>query len=86
MAVDAMVTSGVPMTGSASQSGFGLVITELEGHRRIWHGGVTTGFRAILEHFHDDDLTIAVLTNYHGGGMVRLIEAVTRVALRVREQ
>ena len=73
------------MPGSANQSGFGFVITQFEGHRRIWHSGNITGFRAILEHYPDDDLTIAVLTNYHGGGMVHLIEAVTRVALGMRE-
>jgi CubicO group peptidase (beta-lactamase class C family) len=82
--LDAMTTPARLNDGSAIRYGYGLVIGDLEGHRRIWHGGSINGFTAALDHFPDDDLTVAILVNSPGGNMGRLVGAVTRAALGLR--
>ena len=80
--LDAMTTPARLNDGSAIRYGYGLVIGDLEGHRRVWHGGSINGFTAALDHFPDDDLTVAILVNSPGGNMGRLVGAITGVALR----
>jgi CubicO group peptidase (beta-lactamase class C family) len=78
---DAMTTPARLNDGSTIRYGFGLIIGNLDGHRRLWHGGSINGFTAALEHFPDDELTVAVLVNSPGRNMGRLVETITRVAL-----
>lgn len=49
--------------GSESDYGFGWGVDELEGHRRLAHGGAWVGFRTRIERFPERGLTIAVLSN-----------------------
>jgi CubicO group peptidase (beta-lactamase class C family) len=52
--------------GSEVGYGYGLMISKLDGHRRIAHGGGINGFRTTLAHYPDDDLIVTVLINADG--------------------
>jgi CubicO group peptidase (beta-lactamase class C family) len=43
--------------------GFGWFLDPWRGRRRMWHHGDTIGFRAAVERFPDDGLTVVVLAN-----------------------
>lgn len=49
--------------GKAVSYGFGWFLDPYEGHSRMWHTGSTMGFRAIIERFTANNLTIIVLCN-----------------------
>ena len=54
-----------PMTltdGSATQYGFGWIVDDVRGHRRVHHGGTLPGFRAEYSRY-DDSLGVIVLVN-----------------------
>lgn len=61
--------------------GFGLVVTEVEGHRRLGHGGSINGFASHLAHYPDDDLTVAVLVNTRDAPAEQVGERIARKAL-----
>jgi D-alanyl-D-alanine carboxypeptidase len=61
--------------------GYGLVDGELDGWRRISHGGGIHGFNAALAHFPDADLTVVALVNLNGPGAGRTLEAAARAVL-----
>ena len=58
-----MSTPAVLPSGKATDYGFGLVIDEFEGHRRIQHGGGIFGFNSELLWLPDQDVHIAVISN-----------------------
>jgi len=76
-----MTTPAVLTTGDTTAYGYGLGLGELEGHRKISHGGGINGFTSAMAHYPDRDLTIAVLTNAEGGQPARIEEALARTAL-----
>ena len=47
--------------------GFGLVISDAHGHKRIDHGGGIEGFNTELAYYPDDDLAVIALANLNGG-------------------
>jgi CubicO group peptidase (beta-lactamase class C family) len=47
--------------------GFGWVITQFHGHKRIEHGGAWQGFTCDISRYPDDSLTVVVLTNLDAG-------------------
>ena len=47
--------------------GFGLFISNADGHKKIDHGGGIEGFNTYLGYYPDDRLTIVVLANLNGG-------------------
>lgn len=54
-----------PMTltdGSATEYGFGWIVDDVRGHRRVHHGGTLPGFRAEYSRY-DDSLGVIVLAN-----------------------
>jgi D-alanyl-D-alanine carboxypeptidase len=53
----------VDPTDSTARFGYGLVVGQLAGHRRIGHGGGINGFTAVVSDYPDDSLTVAVLVN-----------------------
>jgi CubicO group peptidase (beta-lactamase class C family) len=64
--------------------GFGLMISDLGGHRQVAHGGGINGFVASLATFPDDSLYVVVLTNVSGENarqMLTLAQALSRFAL-----
>ncbi|MGD2158040.1 MAG: serine hydrolase domain-containing protein, partial [Anaerolineales bacterium] len=43
--------------------GYGWFIGERLGHRAAGHGGTYTGFRALIEHYPDDEIAIIIMSN-----------------------
>ncbi|MEZ5331102.1 MAG: serine hydrolase domain-containing protein [Thermoanaerobaculia bacterium] len=61
--VEEMETPGTLTDGSSTGYGFGLVVGEHRGLRMISHGGAFVGFRAAMDRFPDQHLSVAVLCN-----------------------
>ncbi len=61
-----MTSPGTLNDGSALEYGYGLSLGDLEGHRRVAHGGGINGFTTMLARYPDDELAIVVLTNTPG--------------------
>ena len=64
--------------------GFGWMISAVNGHRLIEHGGGWQGFTCDIARFPDDRLTVVVLTNFAGaapGQMVHAIAALVSTSL-----
>jgi CubicO group peptidase (beta-lactamase class C family) len=49
--------------GTPADYGFGWFLNPWKGHARIWHYGETAGFRAAIQRFVNDGLTVIVLCN-----------------------
>lgn len=58
-----MTTPTVLSSGDTVGYGYGLFLGELNGHRKIFHGGRGFGFLGLVSHYPKDVLTIAVLMN-----------------------
>lgn len=62
--------------GSKNNYALGVFMDEAKGFSRIQHGGAIGGFRAYASHYPEEELSIAVLTNYsssNSGGIERAI-------------
>ncbi len=60
--------------GSINNYGFGVFMDDFKGYSKIQHGGAIGGFRAYSSHYPEEELSIAVLTNYsssNSGGIER---------------
>lgn len=80
-----LITPGTLNSGQPLTYGYGLAIGELEGNRRIAHGGGINGFNAYLSYYPDDDLTIAVLANTEGSNPGRIERRIARAVLKLPE-
>ncbi|MDE2953230.1 MAG: serine hydrolase, partial [Gemmatimonadota bacterium] len=58
-----MIEPGLLRNGKHTTYGYGFFMSNLNGHRKIEHGGTINGFRAQLSAYPDDDLTVTVLCN-----------------------
>lgn len=58
-----MTTPAVLPDGKDTGYGFGLMIDDFEGRRRISHGGGIFGFNSFLAWFPDEDVHLAVISN-----------------------
>ncbi|NRA93716.1 MAG: beta-lactamase family protein, partial [Psychroserpens sp.] len=64
---------------SKNNYAFGVIIDEVKGYQKIQHGGAIGGFRAYVSHYPEEELSIAVLTNYsssNSGGVERNIAGI----------
>jgi D-alanyl-D-alanine carboxypeptidase len=61
-----MITSTVPTGQGPQQYGFGLMVGEVNGVKRILHNGGIQGFNSVLITFPDDELHVAVISNSTG--------------------
>jgi len=52
-----------PQAGKPVLYGFGWFLDDYHGERRMWHYGETTGFRAAIDRFTNNKLTIVILCN-----------------------
>lgn len=60
--------------GSINNYAFGVFMDDFKGYSKIQHGGAIGGFRAYSSHYPEEELSIAVLTNYsssNSGGIER---------------
>jgi D-alanyl-D-alanine carboxypeptidase len=78
---EAMWTPMRLTTGVMSGYGFGWVLDSLDGHRRVQHGGSLPGFRAQMDRFPADSLTVIVLTNADGAQPAQIASGVARIYL-----
>lgn len=76
-----MATVATLNDGKATTYGYGLGAGDLEGHRRIGHGGGINGFITQLDYYPDDDVTVVVLGNLGGAPSGEVAGKVARVAL-----
>lgn len=59
----AAFTSGVLRDGKSLDYGFGWRIDQVNGQRRLWHTGSTSGFRNVIQRYPEARLTVIILTN-----------------------
>jgi D-alanyl-D-alanine carboxypeptidase len=76
-----MENAGAPTKGH-SEYGYALFLSDVEGHRKVDHGGGIYGFSASLSEFPDDHATVVVLSNAIGKdvgaqGVAKQIERLT---------
>ncbi|MGH7577533.1 MAG: serine hydrolase domain-containing protein [Longimicrobiales bacterium] len=76
-----MTTPASLESGETMTYGYGLGMGELEGERRIAHGGGIPGYNTYLSYYPADSLGIVVLVNTTPGHTGRIEDAVARAAL-----
>jgi len=76
-----MTTEATLNDGSGTGYGYGLGLGEMQGHRKVSHGGGINGFNTMLATYPDDDLVVVVLTNTNGSGPGSLEAQISRLAL-----
>jgi CubicO group peptidase (beta-lactamase class C family) len=80
-----MATPTVLSDGSMTPFGYGLVIIDFRGHRKIAHRGGISGFSSALAHYPDDDLTIVILANSDEVEPPSLEGAIARMILGIEQ-
>ena len=82
-----MLTPQFAPAGATSGYGIGFRLTELEGHRRIGHGGAIYGFATALEALPDVGIGVVVVTSKDIANTVtdRLADQALRLMLAARE-
>ena len=75
----AMTAPGVEAL-PGSTYGYGVLITENDDGRMVWHGGGIEGFNSMLMHDPDRDITVVVLANLNGGQANDLATKLMRLA------
>lgn len=83
---DKMTTPATLNSGEKTTYGYGLSIGNLEGRRKISHGGGINGFLTQLSHYPDEDLTVVVLTNTTSAHPGPLESRVARAVLGLPER
>jgi len=82
--VKMMAAAGAASAQSKNQEyGYALFLSQVEGHKKIDHGGGIYGFSASLSAFPDDHTTVAVLSNAIGKdvGVTKIAERIERIAI-----
>ena len=54
--------------GSINNYAFGVTVDEVKGHKRVQHGGAIGGFRSFISNYPEEELSIAILTNFSSSG------------------
>ena len=80
-----MIEPGLLRNGKQTTYGYGFFISNLNGHRKIEHGGTINGFRAQLSAYPDDGLTLTVLCNLNSAPQAQLESQISRLMLGIPE-
>ncbi len=76
------MTTAVPVSaGFTPPYGFGVSLLPLAGQRAVWHGGVLSGYTAVLAYFPEHDLIICTLANARRAHLEQLVKDVARELL-----
>jgi D-alanyl-D-alanine carboxypeptidase len=77
-----MAAAGSPAKGH-SEYGYALFLSDMDGHRKVDHGGGIYGFSASLSEFPDDHATVVVLSNAIGKdvGAQKIAKEIERLAI-----
>ena len=68
--------------GSSGPYGLGWYVDELDGHRRVHHGGGIPGFSADFSRFPDAGVTVIVLVNLDDNNIETIADGVAMIYLR----
>lgn len=80
-----MIEPGLLTGGKHTTYGYGFFMSNLNGHRKIEHGGTINGFRAQLSTYPDDGLTVTVLCNHNSAPQAQLESQISRLMLGIPE-
>ena len=80
-----MIEPGLLTKGKHTTYGYGFFMSNLNGHRKIDHGGTINGFRAQLSAYPDDGLTVTVLCNHNSAPQAQLESQISRLMLGIPE-
>ena len=80
-----MIEPGLLIGGKHTTYGYGFFISNLNGHRKIEHGGTINGFRAQLSAYPNDGLAVTVLCNHNSAPQAQLESQVSRLMLGIPE-
>lgn len=80
-----MIEPGLLRNGKHTTYGYGFFMSNLNGHRKIEHGGTINGFRAQLSAYPDDGLTVTVLCNLNSAPQAQLESQISRLMLGIPE-
>ena len=80
-----MIVPGLLTDGKHTTYGYGFFLSNLNGHRKIDHGGTINGFRAQLSTYPDDGLTVTVLCNHSSAPQAQLESQISRLILGIPE-
>lgn len=69
--------------GTTTRYGFGLFMSEVDGHANVMHDGGIPGFGSILVHFTKENLTIAVISNSPAASAGQLAAEIARECFRM---
>jgi len=67
--------------GEENNYAFGVVIENFNGHRSVGHGGSIGGFRANIITYPDEELSIAILTNFSSAPSGQKLNAISKILL-----
>lgn len=76
-----MTTAVAVGAGFTPPYGFGVSLLPLAGQRAVWHGGVLSGYTAVLAYFPEHDLIISTLANARRAHLEQLVKDVARELL-----
>lgn len=68
--------------GSKNNYAFGVFMDEFKGYSKIQHGGAIGGFRAYTSHYPEEELSIAILTNYSSSNAGGIEEKIANILLK----
>ncbi len=75
-----MTTAAELSDGSKAPYGFGLFMSDVDGHPNFMHEGGIPGFNSILVYFTEEKLTVAVISNSPGASAGELAAEIAREA------
>ena len=78
-----MAIAGEPPSKGHAEYGYALFLSDLDGHKKIDHGGGIYGFSTSLSEFPDEHVTVAVLSNAIGKdvGVQKIAKEIERLAV-----
>jgi hypothetical protein len=78
-----MAAAGAPPSKGHSEYGYALFMSDLDGHKKVDHGGGIYGFSTSLSEFPDDHVSVAVLANSIGKdvGVQKIAKEIERLAI-----
>lgn len=78
-----MTQNGVLNSGEKIDHGLGVFSEDYRGHRLIQHGGAIGGFRSRLDVLPEQDIQIAVLTNFNQSDVVSSVNSIKDILLNL---
>lgn len=81
-----MSQNGILNSGETIDHGFGVFSQSYRGHKLIQHGGSIGGFRSRLDVLPEQDIQIAVLTNFNKSNVVPSVNSIKDILLNLEPE